>query len=199
MPTVEFNDDKPALDYIRKKGYASYSSITNVRDCKIPTKVDEVYFKFGRELHSRLLENKVLEKLSAKEEQMLAAMLAKLRANAVVKQLLSKSLNEQWFPKGFELHGLRITGRIDILNGKDNVCDLKTTRLTNMKAFVESMDMVQASLYKLATGVKDFYYIGCSKLPPHNVMVFNVNQYPDKIKEADKELIRLIRYIKSKL
>lgn len=209
MPVSEFNDDGPALDYIRVRGYASYSSIKNVRDYIAPTPYkEEVYFKFGKELHSRLLENKVLETLTDAEETMLAEMLTVLRTHTVVKMLLAKSRNEidfgpaavlkKYKSKGALLvpfvHKLPIYGRIDILN-TTNVSDLKTTRLTSMRQFAESMDFLQAAIYLAATGRTDFFYIGASKVKPYPVMVFNVRQYPERLAAAEMELKRLCKYI----
>jgi hypothetical protein len=64
--TIEFGgSDKLALEYIRQRGYASYSSMTNVRDKKDPQVFKEMpYHRFGKELHSRFLEHKKLVRLS---------------------------------------------------------------------------------------------------------------------------------------
>jgi len=196
MPTVDFNDDKPALDYIRKRGYASYSSIKNVRDCVIPSVVDAKYFTFGKELHSRLLENTKLEKLSKPEELMLFEMLNNLRSNAIVKRLLDGAKCEQKFHQ--ELYGVMVLGYIDI-HATKSVADLKTTRHTKLSAFASDMDFLQAALYTKVTGNKDFYYIGISKVAPYNLMIFNVLDYPQRFKDSQEELKRLLLYIKKKL
>ncbi len=214
MPTSEFHgDDKPALDYIRSRGYASYSSMKNVRDCEVPMKggYDEPWFVFGKELHSRLLENKTTAKLSIDDEKKLRDMLKALRANVVVQHLLADSINEIDFgpdkvlakfkSKGIvvsNIYGLPMYGRIDIWN-EDNVSDLKSTKCTNMKAFVESMDFLQAAIYLEATKSDDFFYLGICKSKPYNVMPFSVRDYPSKLKDAQKDLKRLCKYIKSKL
>lgn len=213
MPTVEFSgDDRPALKYIKERGYASYSSIKNVRDCIVPSYSDEIWFKFGKELHSRYLEGKKLETLSDDEEDKLARMLLALRAHPVAKKLTEKSQNEIDYGPAVALkkykskngilvptvHGLPIYGRIDILNAT-NVADLKTTKITNMKAFVDSLDFLQASIYLAATGRKDFFYIGICKQNPFPLMIFNVRQYPDRLAAAEMELRKLCKYIKNKL
>ena len=195
MPTSEFNDDKPALDYIRKRGYASYSSIKNVRDCVVPSIVDAKYFTFGKELHSRLLENTKIEKLTKPEELILFEMLNNLRANPIVKRLLNGAKCEDKFYQ--ELYGVMVLGYIDI-NNKD-IADLKTTRHTKLSNFAADMDFLQAAMYLSVTGKKNFYYIGISKATPYNLMIFNTADYPERIKAAHKELKRLLTYIKSKL
>jgi len=196
MATVEFNDDTPALDYIRKRGYASYSSVKNVRDCVIPSIIDAKYFTFGKELHSRLLENTKLEKLSKPEELMLFEMLSKLRTNPIVKSLLDGAKCEEKFH--VELHGVMVLGYIDI-HAKKAVADLKTTRHTKLASFAADMDFLQAALYMEVTGKKNFYYIGISKVAPYNLMIFNTANYPERIKAAHKELKRLLVYIGGKL
>jgi hypothetical protein len=214
MPTVEFNDDKPALEYIRKRGYASYSSIKNVRDCVVPSYTSEVWHKFGKELHSRFLEGKKIATLSKDEERQLAAMLDKLDAHPIVRRLLAKSKNEVAFgPRRVlekyncvksglvlpDIMGVPVLGYIDIHNEPDNEADLKTTRLNNMKAFVASMDFLQPAIYLEATRARDFYYIGICKQTPYNVMVFSVKEYPERMAAARAGMKRLLKYIKSKL
>lgn len=197
MPTIEFQgDDAPAIEYIRKRGYASYSSLKNVRDKLVPEYKTTTYFTFGGELHSRSLEHHIIEELSTDEEIQLWNMYNKLWSHPVWRKLLAKAKVEQEFKQ--LLWGVMVLGYIDILN-TTNVCDLKTTSCTTMKQFVASMDFLQAALYLAVTGFKDFYYIGISKKPPHEVFVFNVNQYPDRINAANRELKNLIAYLKLKL
>jgi hypothetical protein len=196
MPTIEFTgDDEPALDYIRKRGYASYSSIKNVRDKIVPQKITKDYFTFGKELHSRLLESQKLEKLSKVEEQKLKEMLEVLRANAIVKRLLDGAKCEDKFHQ--ELYGVMVLGYIDIHN--TDIADLKTTHHNKLSNFAADMDFLQAAMYLAVTGKKNFYYVGICKAPPYNLMIFNVQQYPDRIKAAHTELKTLLKYIKSKL
>jgi len=213
MPTSEFNDDRAALDYIRKRGYASYSSIKNVRDCVEPTAYkEEVWHTFGKEHHSRLLEKKRLTILSLDEEKKLALMMQAMERNMIAKRLLIKSVNEIDFgPRAVldkykskrgivvpSIYGVPVYGRIDILN-TDSICDLKTTKLTAMAAFVAAMDFLQAAIYLAAVPRKDFYYIGQSKVEPHVVMPFAVSQYPALLDSAQMEMKSLLKYIKSKL
>lgn len=197
MPTIEFQgDDGPAIDYIRKRGYASYSSLKNVRDKEIPQYKTTTYFKFGGELHSRSLENHILDKLSEAEEIQLLGMRRKLWTHPIWRKLMANAKVEVEFKQ--PLWGIIVLGYIDILN-KDSVADLKTTSCGSMKQFVESMDFLQAALYLAVTGFKDFYYIGICKRAPYEVWIFNVNQYPDRLAAANKQLRELIAYLKTKL
>lgn len=189
-------NDIPALEYIKSRGYASYSSMVNVRDKKEPQPfVETPYFKFGKELHSRFLEHKKLETLSEEEEEQLKAMVNNLADNALVVKIMRDAACEVEFKK--EVNGLVTYGRIDIKTFA--VADLKTTRLTNPKQFAAAMDFLQAALYTRVTGLKDFYYIGISKVKPYSVMVFNVAQYPDRLKKANEELDKLTVYIRDYL
>lgn len=197
MPTVEFQgDDGPALEYIRQRGYASYGSLKNVRDKIVPTVSDAQHFKFGKELHSRYLEGIVLEKLSASEERQLKDMIETLKANAVAASLLKGAEVEVEFRK--KIYGFPMLGYIDIKK-PNNLADLKTTRHSNMRAFVESMDFLQAAVYLKATGAENFFYLGICKQKPYHVMPFNVRQYPVRLKKAETELQQLLAYVKRKL
>lgn len=187
--------DKLALQYIKEKGYASYSSLKNVRDCVDPTKkISAVWFDVGTEVHSRFLEKKKpILKLSAQDNQAVKSMVEALERHPVVSQLMLKAKVEQYFKQ--KLWGLMVSGYIDILPPKD-VGDLKTTRLKNQHAFAAAMDFLQAAMYRAVTKRKDFYYVGIQKEPPFNVFIFNVHQYPDRIAQADEELKYLIKYVK---
>jgi len=194
--------DKLAIDYIRERGYASYSSVKNVRDCLVPSKSDERWFIFGRELHSRWLEGKTHftkenpNVLTEDEKAVLEAMLEKLNTNKIAMQLKCGAKCEQEFKQ--LLHGVNVLGYIDILHAQ-HIADLKSTKERNMQAFVRSMDFLQAALYLAVTKKKDFYYIGICKLYPHDVFIFNVCDYPERLHAAELEMRCLLRYLKIKL
>jgi len=187
--------DKLALKYIQEKGYASYSSLKNVRDCVDPTKkTSAVWFDVGTEVHSRFLEKKKpILKLSKEDTDSVVSMVEALELHPVVRRLMFKAKVEQYFKQ--KLWGLMVSGYIDILPPKD-VADLKTTRHKNQHDFAANMDFLQAAMYRAVTKRKDFYYIGIQKEKPFNVFIFNVHQYPDRIKQADEELKYLIKYVK---
>jgi len=187
--------DKLALKYIQEKGYASYSSLKNVRDCVDPSKkTSAVWFDVGTEVHSRFLEKKKpILKLSKEDTASVVSMVEALELHPVVRRLMFKAKVEQYFKQ--KLWGLMVSGYIDILPPKD-VADLKTTRHKNQHDFAANMDFLQAAMYRAVTKRKDFYYIGIQKEKPFNVFIFNVHQYPDRIKQADEELKYLIKYVK---
>lgn len=187
--------DKLALQYIKEKGYASYSSLKNVRDCVDPTKkTSAVWFDVGTEVHLRFLEKKKpILKLSEEDTKSVVSMVEALELHPVVRRLMHRAKVEQYFKQ--KLWGLMVSGYIDILPPKD-VADLKTTRHKNQHDFAANMDFLQAAMYRAVTKRKDFYYIGIQKEKPFNVFIFNVHQYPDRIAKADEELKYLIKYVK---
>jgi hypothetical protein len=197
MPTIEFQgDDSAAIEYIRKRGYVSYSSMKNVRDCVVPSFFTTPAFEFGKELHSRDLEKKKIKTLSKEEEQMLKDILLVLAKDKVVQRLKSGAKFEQEFKQ--LLYGIMVLGYIDI-DGVLDISDYKTCAHDNLKRFIASMDFLQASLYLKVRKKRDFYYVGIPKVPPHKLMIFNVRQYPERLEESDYELRCLLTYIKGKL
>lgn len=196
---AEFNDDTAALKYIEKRGYASYSSIKNVRDCVIPTKWTASYFDIGTAVHSLLLEHcldkEIAAKLTPDMKLQVKLMVRSLASNAIVCALLKGSSNEEKFLK--PINGCPVLGYIDI-NGVNAVGDLKTTRHTSKSQFIKDMDFLQAAIYRQVTGKKDFIYIGISKVS-YEVFTFNVNEYPSRIKAAEESMHQLTKYIASKI
>lgn len=195
MPTVEFIDRMPALRYIARNGYASYSSLCLYKNGEAPKKWNPIWGIFGTELHSRFLEGKMIVRLTKDEERHLKEMLTKLREHPIVTKLMQGSKVEQEFKQ--ELFGVTVLGYIDILNVF--LADLKSTKIASRKVFIESMNFLQAALYMAVTGRKDFYYIGVMKQAPYTVMVFNVRDYPDRLKAAKTELKKLLGMLKKDL
>jgi hypothetical protein len=191
------DNDKPALEYIRQRGYASYSSLKNVRDCVIPTVSNEAYFKFGTELHARFLEGIVTPgALTTEEEELAAVLLANLKNDKMVTALMKGATFEHEFKQPVD--GLVLYGFIDILKKKKYSADLKTTRHCKLKDFTDDMDFLQPALYMAISQTPDFYYIGVSK-KNYSIMTFNVNSHPARLKDAQQELKRLIKYVTEKL
>lgn len=193
---IEFSgDDSHALKYIIERGYASYSSIKNVRDCIVPKVWSTSYFDFGTEVHSRFLEHKRTKFMEiAEDEKAVKRACNNLADNAIVCSIMKGAKTEVKFDQ--DLWGLRVLGYIDILGA--DIGDLKTTRHTSPIAFANDMDFLQAALYLAVTGKRNFFYIGISKVAPYNIFVFNVNQFPERMAKANADLRRLIKYIKQK-
>jgi hypothetical protein len=188
--------DKLALDYIRQRGYCSYSSMVNVIQKRDPEPFKETtYYRFGKEHHSRFLERKKTCQLTLPEEKALKEMVYNLAEDALVQKIMENVQVEQEFD--VVINGLRMYGRIDIL-GADLVGDLKTTSIPNLHAFRAKMDLLQVVIYKRAKIRKNSWYIGSCKLPPYHPLVFKADNLP-AIREAEQQLDYYTRYIKSKL
>lgn len=217
----DFNDDTPALQYIKDRGYASYSSVKNVRDCEVPTKSDAAWFVEGGETHSLWLEgtrDKERSKLLTEgQEARIKEMVRCLNKHSVAMKLhgglksktvrkereITTLLKPKWntkYPLQIPtLWGLHFLGYLDIEAAPLYVSDLKTTKCKNKKAFADSMDFLQAAFYLRATGAKDFYYIGICKEAPHEIFIFNVWEYRNRMLEAHREMERLCKYIVKRL
>jgi hypothetical protein len=188
--------DELALKYIKDKGYASYSSLVNVRECRDPRTFKQTeYFDVGTEVHARFLEKYKKIKLSKENDLLVKGMVKSLEEHPVVTKIMHRAKVEVMFKQ--PLYGLMVMGYIDILPPKD-IGDLKTTRHKNQHDFAANMDFLQASMYRAVTKRKEFYYVGIQKEAPFKVYIFNVNQYPQRIKESDEQLKYLIKYVKSK-
>ncbi len=189
--------DKAALEYIKMRGYASYSSLRNVRDCIEPSEIKSTkYFDIGTEVHAQFLENYKKLKLTKEDHKAVDSMIASLNSHPVVTKIMDGALTEQKF--SLKLKGMPVLGYIDILPPKTSIGDLKTTRHKNLHDFAANMEFLQAALYLAAMKRKDFYYVGIQKEPPFKVFVFNVRQYPERLEKANKELDYLLKYVKQK-
>lgn len=191
-------DDTLALKYIQDRGYASFSSLRNVRDKVEPSKMPTEYFTFGTELHSRFLEDKVGELLSDREEDKLSKMIGALRANKLVRTIMETEGMKTEVEFKLPLFGLPMLGYIDI-DAPKFVADLKSTHISKLPDFVKAMDFMQAALYlRMRPNAKHFYYLGICKNPPHRVMTFDARDYATRLHEADEVLINTIHYVKEK-
>jgi hypothetical protein len=94
--------------------------------------------------------------------------------------------------------GVPVIGYIDIKHPKF-LADLKTYGHTNEKQFLASQDFLQPAIYLQASGHKEFFYIGVSKIPPYKVCTYSVLQYKHRLTESQKELHQLLKYVKKKI
>ena len=185
------------VEYMKDRGYVSYSSLKTFRDGGMIVKKTTDYFDFGTELHSRFLEGRVTKRLAIKDEQRIEAMLNALNSDALVKSIMkTKGVAFEQELK-VTIQGVPVLGYLDVKAPK-LIADLKTTQHKSKTAFINSMDFLQAAVYISGTGIKDFYYIGICKSEPHNVFTFNVKSYPDRMKTATIELNLLLKQIHEK-
>jgi len=187
----------PIIEYIRKRGYVSFSSLKNLRDGTMKTYTANINFDIGTEVHSRWMEKtKTKTRWNADHEKNINAMVNALNEDKISSGLLKGAAVEVEFDK--IINGVRVFGYIDILPKIKLIGDLKTTALISGDAFIKQMDFLQAALYLKAMNREDFYYIGISKIT-HAVFPYRVSKYPDRMMAANKELITLLNYVKEKI
>lgn len=188
-------------DYIRQRGYVSYSSLSNLKKgemLEIRPK-SQVWHDVGTEIHSRFLESTVTKKFDLTTEAMLDGMERSLRKDKLVDSLISHSLYTTEKEFRTKLDGVPVVGYVDMDAAPIFLADLKSIGHRNEKKFIESMDFLQPALYCKVRRVRDFYYIGISKIAPYEVFTFNVNQYPERFQQACNELDKLLNHVKTKI
>jgi hypothetical protein len=196
--TSTWNDRELALAYIKERGYASHSSFRRYIKGEAPAPFVSSHAQiFGKELHSRFLENKKIEKLQAADNLLLNSMIGALEKNRIVKSLLNGANVEEEFRE--KIHGVEFLGYMDIHKPKKHVADVKTTRQTTHDGLANSLDFLQPAIYLEAKKLKDFFYIGITKTIAPKVIVLSVHDYPAKLKEAREELKRWCSILKKDL
>jgi hypothetical protein len=191
---------RSVVEYVRMRGYVSYSTLKMLRDGGQPgVYKSSPAMDIGTELHARWLEKEKpsIGLFDPPTEKIIKGMHLSLNKDKIATALIKKASVEVEFTK--LVYGVNTRGYIDILPPKDLIGDLKTTVLTSRPAFIKSMDFLQAALYLKAMTRKDFYYVGVSKIIPHEVFTFRVSDYPDRMKEANAQLKELLTEIKNKL
>lgn len=160
---------------------------------------NEAHLKFGSELHKRFLQpRRKKDWLPADQELILDSMVKRLKQNNFVKTFLSDSVNEKicvksWFDQ-------RIKVIIDA-ERKGTIIDLKTTSCTSFQAFIHSAISYgyfrQAAIYSGVRNAKEFFFVGVSKKPPHDIFIINVNEFPDLLRDGTDEAMHLITVYKT--
>jgi hypothetical protein len=184
------------LEYIRSKGYASYSSLSSLRKGEPIVRMSTVYYDFGSELHARFLEGKSLKRLSEEEETILDKMLTALDKDKLVRSLMKHPEVKTERKFNADIKGVPVLGYVDIDAAPVFLSDLKTTSARTRQKFISSMDFLQAALYRKVRATDDFYYIGISKVQPFEVFTFNVMAYPERLQEADQQLEKLLSHVR---
>lgn len=186
------------MEYIRKRGYVSYSSLKNLRDGKMPSYAPNINFEIGTEVHLQWMEKKIgnVSLFDDEQTKSIKRMVQALNKDKVASSLLKGADVEVEFNQ--LLKGVRCFGYIDILPPVKLIGDLKTTSLTTSKAFIEQQDFLQPALYMAITKREDFYYIGVSKAN-YQVFTERVSKYPERLKKSQNELNQLLKYVKEHL
>lgn len=193
----------PAELYIKERGYASYSSLKNLRDGDEPFHGSTKALDIGTETHSRWLEGVVLQIYDDEDEETIMGMVNALNKHKQAMALLQGSMKEVEFH--CPLRGVMVKGYIDILKYKnlaypsEHMADLKTLGHNNERKFHADMDFMQPAMYQMIKGPLPFYYIGVSKIKPHPIFIFNTARYPERIKADRNELINQLTYVKERI
>ena len=88
-----------------------------------------------------------------------------------------------------EISGFKFRAFVDLVLAEGAACgDLKTTRDASPRSFQRTMYTelyhVQAALYCALTGADNFYIVAAESMPPHNVVVYEID---DAALEAGRE------------
>lgn len=194
-------DEITPEEYIKRRGYVSYSSLRNLRDqnmVQLQPK-SEVYYEVGSELHSRFLEKQEIKKFDAETEAQLEGMLKSLYKDRLVQSLLKHPLLTCEREFRMKLNGVPVLGYVDMDAAPIFGADLKTIGHKNEKRFIDTMDFLQPAMYCRARNMKDFYYIGISKQAPYEVFTFNARTYKDRMNEAFIQLENLLTDVKKRI
>lgn len=138
------------------------------------------YNNFGSALHEVFLLGKTKLKLSPGEEVMLSGMIAALRANPIVTQLMEDTIREK--RKHTVVHGVKLSYTPDAKKKphikRKSISDLKSTACTEFQDFVDKAFEYgyfrQGETYTIAENADDFYDIGITKSKPHKVFILHL-------------------------
>lgn len=183
--------------------YISHSGLAGIKRvlCSEPPFLgDEIYLRFGGEVHSRFLENKKTQEFDKAMELQLKNMIDSLNKHLFVRKLMNGSSFEQSLIE--QVYGVNLRVIIDIYNPvKGYAADLKTTSCRNEQQFIKSAiqkyDYIrQGWCYKQVGNIPDFYFIGIQKHPPYQVFILNQSNYEREEKKSEKEAKFLIDFYK---
>jgi hypothetical protein len=161
-----------------------------------------VYLNFGTALHEAFLEDKygdAYNTLDDHDKQKIKNMTRRLNNHPVVKALMKESVREDKFI--VDINGVPVAVVLDSKQPPlKRGFDLKTTSCKNQKTFVEKGNSIgyprQGLTYVKAAKLKQFYFVAIDKEPPHNIYIYNLNDYPNELKYAEKELEFLLYFYK---
>lgn len=156
---------------------------------------------FGSSVHATFLENKTSKHFLTPEERAHKQnMIATLRANPIVKQLLAACHTFE-VRRGAKLNGVKLKYTPDG-HGKKIIIDLKTTRCSSARAFFESAIKYgyfrQGKTYMLCLGLKEYWIIGIQKERPYKVYLICITDPRNavELRYAELELEFLLYFYK---
>ncbi len=160
------------------------------------------FLKFGNALHEVFLKGDYsnhYKLLKAADKRLVDAMVRKLNANPIVVSLMRDSIREKKFK--VVMNKVRVAV---ILDAKQKPLrrgfDLKSTSCTTQIEFEtkcrELGYIIQGLIYKMASNLKNFYFVGVSKTAPHNIFIVDIDsmQFKSDVAYAQKELKFLLYF-----
>jgi hypothetical protein len=163
---------------------------------------DEEFLRFGAALHEVFLQadrNRSYKMLDADSKAKVEAMVKRLNDNPIVTSLMTNSTREHKF--SIRLNKVKT---VVILDAKQPMLrrgfDLKTTNATSQRDFEEKIRTLgyvrQGLTYKLAAGLKYFYFVGINKTKPYPIFIADIDskQFKDDYRYAENELKFLLYF-----
>lgn len=164
----------------------------------------EFFLKFGNALHEVFLKGDYTNHyrlLKASDKRLIDAMVRKLNNHPVVVMLMKDSIREKNFI--VKLNGTRTKVILDAKQVKlKRGFDLKSTACTTQQEFEEKVRtlgyITQGLIYKMAAGLKQFYFVGICKTAPHNIFIVDIDamQFKEDYAYAEMELKFLLYFYK---
>ena len=159
----------------------------------------EEFLQFGSALHERWLEGNFKREVLPKQVRVLVAAYNALQSDKFAMKLLTGSTREEKLYT--KLNGVEISFILDIHRKAERVgADLKTTGVRCLAEFVDKARQYgyfrQAVTYMKAANLKTFYFIAVTKTTAPKVFIFCVNDYPEELAYAERELEFLLYFYK---
>lgn len=159
----------------------------------------EVFLVFGSALHEMWLENKSAYKLDKAQTKQLNQCLNALNASPEAMQLMKDSIREEKLK--VKLNGVEMAFILDIHKKKARVgADLKTSGVRSLNEFITKAKEYgyfrQGVTYVKAAGLKAFYFIAVTKEPIPRVFIFCIQDHPEEMNYAERELEFLLYFYK---
>lgn len=161
----------------------------------------ESFLIFGNSLHHRALVkfDEVLKTLTQQEQNKMEAMLKAFQQHPVCQKLMKGSIREQKLYT--EIKGVVMAFILDIHQKKLYTgADIKTTSCPTLEKFIEKAIEYgyfrQAQTYIIAAELDHFYFIGITKSETPKIFILYVQDYPEELHYAEKELEFLTYFYK---
>lgn len=167
---------------------------------------EELFLAFGLAFHERMCGN-YKRKVSEADEILLGdarpssyrpGMVPNTLKHPIVKRLMLNAIKER--KVYVKMNGVKLTMILDLERVRQTGGDYKTTNCTTLEDFVAKAILFgyprQGKTYLIGAQVKQFYFIGVSKIKPHDIFIFNLADHPEEERYAEQELKFLLYFYK---